>query len=262
MTTGKKLRVLLVDDDADIVWGLGRYLTRKGCVVTTCGDGAEALELLESRVFDAVVTDLQMPEVNGLALVEWAREHRPALRIVVITGFGSPSIAEIVKRKGAAVYLEKPIDPEILLEIVSQNSSRDSFSGVVDAIDLFDYVQLVTVSRRKVVMSVRSMDGKRGRLYVDSGAIRHAECEGQIGERAFFDCLSFEGGTFTTEPWSEPERVTIDRRADHLLMDAARRKDEGRAAKKKGPVSTFPPTDLDFDLDEAMNAAIRNDKDS
>ena len=255
MNPDHKLRVLLVDDDTDIVWGLGRYLTRKGCTVSTCGDGAEAIELLEERRFDVIITDIQMPELNGLALVEWTRRNRPATRVIVITGFGSPSIAEVVKRKGAVLYLEKPVDPDIVLQVVTHLSPRDSFSGVVDEIDLFDYVQLVTVTRRQMVLDVRSIDGKRGKLYVDRGEICHAECDELTGEDAFFCCLSFEGGTFTTEPWTEPPNKTINRRADHLLMDAARIKDERRQGKP-GPVSSFPPPDINFDIDRAMQLAL------
>lgn len=255
-----KLKLLLVDDDPDVVWGLGRYLTRKGCLVTTCGDGSEAIEQLEGgRAFDVVVTDIQMPEVNGLALIEWVRSNRPAMRTVVITGFGSPSIAEVAKRRGAVLYLEKPVDPDLLLRVLGTHTSRDSFSGVVDEIDLFDYVQLLTVTRRKTVLEVTSMDGKRGRLYVDQGNVCHAECGESVGELAFFECLSFEGGTFTSEPWVDPERVTIERRADHLLMDAARLKDESKGGHL-GPVSSFPPGDLEFDFDQALSDAIA-DKD-
>jgi CheY-like chemotaxis protein len=260
MSKDEKLRVLLADDDPDIAWGLGKYLTRKGCTVTTCGDGAEAIELLEARPFDAVVTDIQMPKVNGLALVDWAHRYRPAMRVIVITGFGSPSIAEVVKRKGAALYLEKPVDPDIVLQVMTNRASRDSFSGVVDQIDLFDYVQLVTVTRRQTVLDVRSMDGKVGKLYVNCGAICHAECDDLMGEAAFFRCLSFEGGTFTSEPWAEPEKVTITRRADHLLLEAARLKDEGAEAQKPGPVSSFPPAELDFDLDLVMKTVLGDKK--
>ena len=74
--TNRKDSILLVDDDPEAVWALGRYFTRAGFPVTTCGDGEEAISLLKSKQFDTVITDIQMPRLNGLALVDWMRTNR------------------------------------------------------------------------------------------------------------------------------------------------------------------------------------------
>jgi len=246
---GKK-RLLLVDDDADVVWGIGRYLTRRGFGVVTCGDGAEAVDLLTSEVFEAVVTDIQMPGLNGLALIEWINQNRPGTRVIVMTAFGSPSVQEVVKRKGAVLYLEKPVDPDLLVRVIENQSPRDSFSGVVDDIDLFDYVQLLLVSNRRALLEVVSTGGERGRLFIDGGQVRHAECGDVKGEDAFFRCLQFDGGRFASVAWREPEQDTIQRRGDHLLMDAARMKDESAHAGERRPPSLVPPSGLDLDIAE------------
>ncbi len=243
----KRKKLLLVDDDPDVAWGIGRYLMRRGFDVTTCGDGTEAVELLSAGEFEAVVTDIQMPGLNGLAVIEWISQNCPMTQVVVMTAFGSPTVQDLVRRKGAVLYLEKPVDPDLLVQVIENREPRQSFSGVVDDIDLFDYVQLLLVSNRRALLEVVSTEGQRGRLYVDRGQVRHAECGEEIGEAAFCRCLQFDGGRFANVAWEEPPTDTIDRRGDHLLMDAARFKDESTQGGKSRPPSLVPPSGLSLD---------------
>jgi len=227
MTTEKD-SILLVDDDPEQVWVLGRYFTRAGFSVTTCGDGAEAISLLESRHFDTVITDIRMPRLNGLALVDWLRENRSGTRVVVITAFGGPSIRHLSITKGAILYMEKPVDPDLLAEALSPTKKETAFSGTIDEIDILDYLQLMMLTGRQVVLEVSSRDGGRGLIFIDKGAVRHARCDNMEGEDALFTCLGFEGGSFVNLPWTEPDKITITKPGDFLLMEAARKRDELR----------------------------------
>ncbi len=226
--TIRKDSILLVDDDPEVVWALGRYFTRAGFPVTACGDGEEAISLLKSKQFDTVITDIQMPRLNGLALVEWLRANRTGTRVVVMTAFGGPSIRHLSIKKGAILYLEKPVDPELLAEALSCSREESAFSGAIDNIDILDYLQLMVLTGRRVVLEVSSKDGGQGLIFIDKGQVRHARCEHLEGEEALFKCLGFEGGSFVNLPWSEPDAITINRPGDFLLMEAARKRDEAR----------------------------------
>lgn len=227
-------RMLLVDDDPGVVWGVGRFLTRSGISVTTCGDGQEAIETLQSYDFDVVVTDIQMPRVNGMGLIGWVRQNRPNLLVVVITAYGSPSVRKAALKKGAVLYLEKPVDPELLLELLRSTGPADTFSGTIHNIGLIDYLQLMLISREKTVLDVLANDGAHSLIFIDRGDICHAECGDLEGEQAFYRCLDFGGGTFATKPWKEPVHRTITTRGDFLLMEAARLKDEaGRSPEDR-----------------------------
>jgi len=228
MTTQKD-SILLVDDDPDVVWALGRYFARAGFPVTTCGDGEEAIALLESRDFDTVITDIQMPRLNGLALVDWLRAHRAGTRVVVITAFGGPSIRHLSIKKGAILYLEKPVDPDLLAQALLSSKEETAFSGNIDKIDILDYLQLMMLIGRQVVLEVSSKDGGQGLIFIDRGEVRHAKCEDLEGEEALFRCLCFESGSFLNLPWTEPDKITIKKPGDFLLMEAARKRDEARA---------------------------------
>ena len=261
MMKGNKIRVLLVDDDPEIAWAVGRCLTRANCAVVTCGDGAEAINLLREKTFDVLVTDIQMPKLNGLALIEWVARHRQKIRIVAITAFGCPSVQQVVLRKGAILYLEKPFDPNILKDLILSDQDSSSFYGNIDKVDLFDYVQLIFHTMRKVILKVKSADGHVGLLYIKNGTACHAECGALRGEEAFYKCMSFEGGSFSTLPWKEPEAETIKTKGEFLLMDAAREKDETSGAiQPRHLVSNQDgETGFDFLLDVTEEGKLEDD---
>lgn len=226
----RKDSILLVDDDPEVLWALGRYFTRAGFPFTACGDGEEAISILRSKHFDTVITDIQMPRLNGLALVDWLRTNRPRTRVVVITAFGGPSIRHLSIKKGAVLYLEKPIDPDLLVAALSAAKEESAFSGTIDSIDILDYLQLMILTARRLVLEVYARDGTRGHVFIDRGEVRHAECGRLAGEEALFKCLSFEGGSFVNLPWREPVATTIARPGDFLLLEAARKRDEAKGS--------------------------------
>ena len=252
---GKPLeKILLVDDDPGISWALGRFLTRDGFKVATCSDGGDAIELLEKEPFDVVVTDVQMPRVNGLAVVEWVHKNSPKTLTVVMTGFGSQSVRKVSMQKGAFQYIEKPVDPKLLVDLLRSTRTRDTFSGSIADIDLFDYIQMLLICRRQILVEVVSRDGERGRLYIRTGDVIHAQCGGMTGERAFKHCLSFLGGSFASLPWQEPETISIQKQGEMLLLDAAREKDETMRFERNKQsiekrISELPGSfELDFNL--------------
>ncbi len=231
--TNRKDSILLVDDDPEALWALGGYFARAGFPLTTCGDGEEAISLLKSKPFNTVITDIQMPRLNGLALVDWIRTNRTGTRVVVITAFGGPSIRHLSIKKGAILYLEKPVDPDLLAEALFSSNEERAFSGSIDKIDILDYLQLMMLIGRQVVLEVSCRDGGQGLIFIERGEVRHAECDHLEGEQALFKCLSFEGGSFLNLPWTEPDRITINNPGDYLLMEAARKRDEARAGGRQ-----------------------------
>lgn len=244
-----KTRILLVDDDPNLLWGVGRYLTRSGYTVISCPDGADAIDVLKDSNFTAMITDIQMPRLNGLALIEWAMQNCPSMKIIAITAFGCASVQQVLLKKGPILYVEKPFDPKVMLELLKRdNSNNEAFSGSVNGIDLFDYIQLVFMTNRKMKLQVACSNGESGLIYINEGTACHAECGQLQGQEAFNKCLSFTSGSFVSFPFDEPSTRTIDCKGDFLLMDAARLKDEN--ARVTLSRSEVPPllAEGDFNL--------------
>jgi EAL domain-containing protein (putative c-di-GMP-specific phosphodiesterase class I)/ActR/RegA family two-component response regulator len=112
--------VLLIDDDPKILSVLGRALTSATIRVTSVSSGAEALSLLASEAFDAVVSDIQMPGISGLKLLRTVREYDLDLPIVLMTGQPNLSGAATAVEYGALQYLIKPVAIDRLRAIVGR----------------------------------------------------------------------------------------------------------------------------------------------
>ena len=105
------LRLLLVDDELDTVEALRMLLVVDGHEVAPFTCGAAAIDALSREWFDAVVTDLEMPHVDGHTVVRAAREHQPHACVVVSTGRSTVDEAELLDA-GACMVTLKPLDYE------------------------------------------------------------------------------------------------------------------------------------------------------
>lgn len=125
-----KTRILILDDEVRVLEVLGQYLTDKGyeCVTTT--SPVEALERLRSESFSLALTDLKMPEMDGVEFVKRAKEQDPDLMVVVVTALIEVSKAVDAVRAGADDYILKPFN---LTEIVASVSrALNKRSGLLD----------------------------------------------------------------------------------------------------------------------------------
>ncbi len=115
----KDVRILVLDDEPDLRTLYELSLVREGYAVTAVGALREALELLEARHFDVVITDLRLPDGLGTSLLHWLREQRRDERCVVITAYGSAENAVESLKAGAFDYLTKPVDIKQLRNVVA-----------------------------------------------------------------------------------------------------------------------------------------------
>ena len=107
-----RLRVLIVDDDPALLQALPQavQLRMGGVTVETADSGAAALERIEAEEYDAIVTDIKMPGMDGLALLEEIRTRRPDIPTLIITGHGENELVVRALRGGACDFIQKPID--------------------------------------------------------------------------------------------------------------------------------------------------------
>jgi EAL domain-containing protein (putative c-di-GMP-specific phosphodiesterase class I) len=113
-------KVLLTDDDALIRGALARRLGGLGYDVTTAADGREALELLAKTSFEVIVSDIAMPELDGIQLLRAVRQQDAEIPVVLITGAPDVSSAMQAIKLGALLYLTKPVDLEELKTVVAR----------------------------------------------------------------------------------------------------------------------------------------------
>jgi two-component system nitrogen regulation response regulator NtrX len=120
--TGRRhaLEVLVVDDDKEIRATLRGVLQDEGHTVAEAGDGAAALAALEERRFDAVLLDVMMPGMGGLEALDMIRDRAPSTGVIMVSGEATVATAVQALKRGAFDFIEKPVDPERLLEVLAQ----------------------------------------------------------------------------------------------------------------------------------------------
>ncbi len=122
--TRRAMRILVVDDEPEILLSLEDLLTEEGFEVTTAGSGTEALEALERQMFELVITDLRMPPPDGLELLKRIKAQWPATEVILLTAFATRDTAREALKEGALEYVEKPYKEFEMLLRVGRVSER------------------------------------------------------------------------------------------------------------------------------------------
>lgn len=119
-----KARILVVDDEASARSGLSKLLAQEGYTVDTAADGLLALEVIADTPPALIITDLKMPNLDGMGLLGKLREQKQDIPVIVTTAFGEVSVAVQAMRAGAEDYLTKPIEFDALLLAVERGLER------------------------------------------------------------------------------------------------------------------------------------------
>ncbi len=120
----KKLSILLVDDEESILTSIKSFLSRRGHEVLTASNGEEGINIVKNNVIDLVLSDYRMPIKNGLEVLKETKEINPSIDVVIITAFGNVDDAIDIMKNGAYDYLTKPIDLDILENLINRVSEK------------------------------------------------------------------------------------------------------------------------------------------
>jgi len=125
-TMDETKRLLLVDDEEVIRSVLARALRALGHSVALAGGGAAALAMLQRERFEAILLDINMPNVNGLMVLEAVKKVAPDTPVIMVTGTGEEAEAKRSMQLGAADYVTKPVDISYLdMSIRANKAVRD-----------------------------------------------------------------------------------------------------------------------------------------
>ena len=125
--------VLVVDDEPDLLTLYELTLLREGLEVETAATVAQARELLQARVFRAVISDMRLPDGTGLDLLKWLDDSGRPEKVIVVTAYGSPENAVTALKAGAFDYLTKPVDLRQFRAVVASAMGRTRASAAAPA---------------------------------------------------------------------------------------------------------------------------------
>jgi two-component system response regulator PilR (NtrC family) len=125
--------VLVVDDEPDLLTLYELTLLREGLEVETASTVAQAREMLQARVFRAVISDMRLPDGTGLDLLQWLEKSARPEKVIVVTAYGSPENAVTALKAGAFDYLTKPVDLRQFRSVVASAMGRMPMAATAPA---------------------------------------------------------------------------------------------------------------------------------
>lgn len=123
-------RILLLEDEVHVATVLQVVLKEAGYRVDWAATGQKALELLAQASYDLLLADLYLPDMDGLEVVRVAREQRPQLKVIVMTGYSSLTSAVAALRLGTSDYLEKPFTEQEITAAIEKVLQQEGEGGL------------------------------------------------------------------------------------------------------------------------------------
>lgn len=117
-------KILIVDDEKQFRESTKRLLLRKGYHAEAAGSGTEALEKIGKESFDLMLVDIIMPEMNGLEMLQRAKEMAPEIMVLIITGYGTDKLEKEAMQLGVDGFVNKPITIDELTKIIDETLAR------------------------------------------------------------------------------------------------------------------------------------------
>jgi len=221
-------KVLIVDDEETLTWSMARSLSKDkdNYEVLIANNGREALNFLEKNKIDLVISDIRMPDINGLDLLVRIKKEYPQTKVIIMTAYGSADVQKEANQRGSLYYVEKPFEISDLRRIIIDLiGKKKGFRGKVFGLQLTDIIQINCLSRLTTALII-TRNGEKGVIYLNEGEIIHAECGEQKGTDAFYRILSWQEGEFLSNVGVTPPVQTIYQNWEHLLVEAMRRNDD------------------------------------
>lgn len=187
--------LLFVDDDTILCISIQRYVQKHigDFTLITAGNGREALDILAREPISMVVTDLQMPVMDGFELLARMSGQYPEIPVLIITAFTSTDARQRGLSSGAVGYIEKPIDVEELAARIVEALADQSEGGVYQAVPLETMAQLIGMEHKSCALRVtEKRSGGRGVLLFRDGRLIDARLGDAVGVPAAVDIFCWD----------------------------------------------------------------------
>ena len=244
-----RMRILIVDDEETILRSLSYSLTELDNTykVETASSAEEALEIMREQPVDLVISDLRLPEMDGLKLTENVHRSNPETSSILITAFGNDEISKSAERQGT-LYLEKPFNIDDLIDQINLAfSQRGRFRVSLPEVTLTDVVRLYQHSNGSAVLSIVA-ENTAGMMVIEGGRITHVRLNDLEGPVALLQILDLRSGSINALSCAAPQRETLSVSADRL--EAAIRS-QHRAERLRLIQGSFAEDNLEDDDDDS-----------
>ena len=220
-------KVLIVEDDRihlkRLTTVLGKY--RDKFEVIPAVDGQEAMDILKQGPVSLMVTDIQMPRVDGLVLLAHVSEYHPNLPCFVMTAYGTPQMKASLP-KDLIRFFSKPFDIEELAQAIIAVLEKDFSREALYGISLISFLQIIEMEKTSCTFEIESSDQATGMMHFKSGVLYDAACGDLKGEAAALELIPRKMATyrfkfFTKEQITRQIQTTLQDLIQKALGDNA-----------------------------------------
>lgn len=233
-------KILIVDDDSVTRGLLSRVLKphAEEFQVITAGDGKEATDIIRDQTINLVITDLQMPVMDGFELLAYISEHHPEIPVFIMTAFGDSEVKKRLDTFGTTRYFEKPLNIDIITECILEELNSGA-EGQLKGISLSSFLQLIEMEKKTCTLTVKTKN-QAGVLYFLKGDLLSANIHDLENEEAVYEMLCWDKIIIEIENICKKIQKEIKQPLMNILMEGLSIKDE-REHKNKEKKTPLKP---------------------
>ena len=262
-------KILFVDDDREIRRFFQNELDHFNVPFSAiiAEDGVRAVEILQKEFISVVVTDLKMPKMDGLALLNAVTRDFPDIPVIVVTGYSSEKIKKMVMQGRAAGFIEKPFKIESLIGAINKVLKKESDGGTLHGVTPGMFLQLVEMEEK--TCTIRLTDGntgKQGVLFFENGLLLDARTAVLHGKDAAYEIFAWDNVSVAIQNVCSQKQDRIKSDLQAILLESMRRKDEQEQEENENEViwlnseeeeSTVTEINLSNETDDLLVEDVR-----
>lgn len=210
--------------------------------ILTAQNGEEAAYLMTEQTIDLIMSDLEMPVMDGFQLLEYVDKNYPGTPVFIMTAFGSKEIEDKVLALGAFKYFEKPLNMDVLTDAVFEQLNAGA-EGQISGISLSSFLQLMEMEKKTATIKIKSGD-KTGNMYFREGNLINAATGQLMGLKAALELLTWDKIVIEIEGICRKRENVIKNPLMNVLMSGMQIRDEKESEKKGAKTPLRPLTDF------------------
>jgi CheY-like chemotaxis protein len=226
LTPSARSKLLIVDDDASQLRALARAVnrSRRGISVTTAGSASEAIAWLQKAPVDVVLSDLQMPAMDGFELIAWMLKNTPQTPVFAMTAYWSANAEDKLGSLGGVECFTKPLDVTSVMGRIDEVLAA-GVRGHIQNMSTPSLLQIVSMDRKTCTLLMSTPD-KSGHLFIHKGDLVDARAGDLRGEDAALAILAWPFPTITIDSRCKFTERTVHKPLTYIIMEAMRLADE------------------------------------
>jgi len=205
-------RILIVDDEESLTWSIAKNLQKqyKDYEVYPMNSGEGAIKILKRLSFNLVISDIQMPGIDGLVILDYVKKHSPNVPVIIMTSLDKSEIKDLAKKNSATYYFEKPFEMGEFKKTINEalGIAKIQIKEEIQNLTLKEFINRKYKKKFSGLVNVKNSYNS-GVLHFHSGEIIHAMAGDLVGELALLNVLSWEKVIIEIKPTKKPIKKTI-----------------------------------------------------